>query len=198
MGRSLPTPDLKQETATHFQAGFRRPAGARSSVELTGFCSWVRNLMQAYYLAPNLYQIRNLGKVTHSGAEISARSAVTAGLLVELQYVYLNRRNVSQAGVPLVQSPRHQARLSAAWRLARGVLLAVESQMEHGRWTLNEAGRYLRASDLVTVNVSAIVPLARGVEFRAGARNITDRNYFYDEGYPEPGRSVFGGLSWKF
>ncbi len=45
------------------------------------------------------------------------------------------------------------------------------------RWTLNEAGRYLRASDLVTVNVERSC-LWRRREF-ARRQDNTNRNYFY-------------------
>jgi iron complex outermembrane receptor protein len=154
--------------------------------------------MQEYYLAPNLFQIQNLGRVVQGGAEMSVRSSAISRLLVELQYAYLNRRNVSQPGIPLVQSPRHRGRLSAMWRLPRGILLAGETQWEDGRWALNEGGRYVRVSGFTVVHASAAVPVASSVELRAGARNITDRNYFFDEGYPEPGRSLFGGISWRF
>jgi len=198
MGRSIPNPWLKPETADHLEVGIDHSFTSRNRLAAAGFYSRVRNLMQEFYLAPNVSQIQNLGRASHHGVEFSFRSSSIPRLFIELQYTFLNRRNISRPAIPLVQTPRHRGRLAASMRVGRGILLASETQLEDGRWVLNEGGRYVRTGGFLRSDLSASVALKQGASLQAGIQNLTDRNYFLDEGYPEPGRSFFVGLSWRF
>ncbi len=197
LGRSIPNPDLKPEHAHHWEAGYMRTLGTRTAVEVTAFRSAISGLMQEFYVEPQIFQFRNLGRVVHSGVEIMARGDPWPRLGFQLGYTYLNRRNVSQPSVPLIQTPRHNATALFTARLRHGVLLVGEGRAEAGRWDLSEAGRYLRLKGVALLNVGAIVPVGR-LELRAGVRNLTDRNYWLDEGYPEEGRSIYLNLRLSF
>ena len=198
LGRSVPNPELKEERADHWEAGYSRSIGSGTLLDAAAFYSPVHGLMQEFYLRPQVYQFRNLGKVAHSGFEFSARTDRLRPLTLHAGYAYLNRKNVSLPGVPLVQTPRHSASVQATASLRRRVFLAGDLHFEKGRWDLSEAGRYLRLAGFAVMNGSAIIPLGRRLEAQAGARNLTDRHYYLDEGFPEEGRSFFLNLRYRF
>jgi len=197
IGRSLPNPDLKEERADHLEAGYSRSFGAATLVEAAVFHAAISNLMQEFYVAPQLFQFRNVGRVEHSGFEFSARTDRLRPATIHAHYTFLNRTNVSLPGVPLIQTPRHQVFAAASGAL-RGVLLTGSARFETGRWDLSEGGRYLRLAGFAVVDGNATIPLGRHVELQAGARNLTDRNYLLDEGFPEEGRSFFLHLRYRF
>ncbi len=198
MGRSIPNPDLAEERAGHWEAGYTRSIGAGTLLDAAAFYAAVHSLMQEFYVRPQVYQFRNLGKVTHSGFELSARTDRLRPATLHAHYSYLNRRSVSPPGLALTQTPRHSASVQASAGLGRRVLVAGDAHFEKGRWDLSEGGRYLKLAGFALANASAVVPLGRRWEVRLGARNLADRHYYLDEGFPEEGRSLYANLRYRF
>jgi len=198
IGRSLPNPDLKEERAEHWEAGYSRSIGSGTLLDAAAFYATLRGLMQEFSVGPQLFQFRNLGKVAHSGFELSARTDRLRPATIHAHYTYLNRRNVSLPGVPLIQTPRHRASVQATATLRHRIQVAGDLHFEKGRWDLSEAGRYVKLRGFAVVNTSASLPLGRRLELHAGARNLTDRNYYLDEGFPEEGRSFYLNLRYSF
>lgn len=198
MGRSLPNPELEPERAGHWEAGYTRWIGSGTLLDAAAFYSAVHGLMQEFYVRPQVYQFRNLGKVQHSGFEFSLRTDRLRPAMLHAYYTCLNRKNVSAPGTPLIQTPRHTAALQAGANLRRKVFVAGDLRFEKGRWDLSESGRYLKLGGFAVVNASAVVPLGRRLDLRLGARNLADRHYYLDEGFPEEGRSWFANLRYRF
>jgi len=198
MGRSIPNPSLAEERASSFEAALSRPLGRRTLVEVAAFDSEVSGLMQSYALAPGLYQIRNLGRSRHLGGEFSIKSTPARPLWARASYAFLNRQNLSDPAVALIQSPRHAFFGSVGARLPADIMFTGEASVSASRWDLSEGGRYVRLKGFALLGWNAAIPLGRAVELRAGMRNVGDRNYFLDEGFPEEGRSCFLSLRYRF
>ncbi|HEX5329972.1 hypothetical protein, partial [Sulfuricurvum sp.] len=47
-------------------------------------------------------------------------------------------------------------------------------------------------------NTKATLRATKAVSFDLGINNVFDRNFYYNYGYPEAGRSVFGNIRYKF
>ena len=198
IGRSVPNPDLKQERADHWEAGYLRTIGAGTLLDVAAFRSTISGLLQEFYVGAQVFQFRNLGRVEHSGFEVTARTDRLRRATLQAGCTYLNRKNVSQPSVPLVQTPRHDLFVIVSAPLRGGAVLLGDARFETGRWDLNEAGRYVKLGGFAVVNANAIIPLGHRLELHAGARNLTDRNYFLDEGFPEEGRNFYLHLRYRF
>lgn len=198
MGRSVPNPELREERAGHWEAGYTRSIGSGTLLDAAAFYSAVRGLMQEFYVRPQVYQLRNLGKAAHAGFELSARTDRLRPVMLHVYYAYLHRKNVSAPGTPLIQTPRHSASAQASASLWRKLFLAGDVRFEKGRWDLTESGRYLKLGGFAVVNAGVAAPLGRRLELRVGARNLTDRHYYLDEGFPEEGRSLYADLRYRF
>jgi len=198
MGQALPNPELKAERARQIEAGYRRSAASWLWLEAAGFLYRVGDSAQRYYLQPNLYQVRNVGRSEHLGVELSSRVQVRSRLWARLNYTYLNRRARGEPGPLLVDVPRHTASVAANWTPPGRLTLYGESRYEAARPVQNDAGRIHRLGSFVTLNAGAAYRLRGGLEMQAGISNLLDRAYFLADGYPEEGRNVFCKLRYRF
>jgi len=198
LGLAILNPDLREERADHFETGYRRMVMARTWVKFAGFWSIVHNSAQQFFLQRNLYQMRNFGRATYRGAEFSVRSQMTTKISANVNYTYLSRRNDANPALILVDTPRHKAGASAAWRLGSRATAFADVKYEGGRWCQNDAGRVLRAGDFVLLGLSATIRLSNQMSVQSCVQNVLDRNYFLVEGYPEEGRNVFINLRYRF
>lgn len=73
MGRAIPNPDLGAEQATTLEAGYDGPLGRYGAAAVTVFYAAVNDLVQPFFLQPNLFQLQNVGDVRHSGLEAEWR-----------------------------------------------------------------------------------------------------------------------------
>jgi len=198
IGRSLPNPDLEAEQARHLEAGYSRSVGAGTLLDAAVFYAAISGLLQEFAVGPQLFQYRNLGRVTHAGFELAARTGRLRPATLHAHYTYLHRKNVSLPSIPLIQTPRHTVAGQGLVSLRGGVRLAGDIRLEAGRWDLSESGRYLKLGGFAVVSANATFPLGRRLELQAGARNLTDRHYYLDEGFPEEGRSLYLNLRYRF
>ncbi len=197
-GRSLPNPDLHEETSDNFEIGYSHLAGTKTFLRFAVFESRISNLIQAYFPAPNIFQLRNVGEAVYLGGEFSLRSSLIPACDTEAGYTYLNRNNTSNPEIMPVNTPRHTVYGSLIWRPWRRLQLLGGIRYEAGRWTQNDAGRLLRASQFADLSAGGILDMGQGIRLHIGIRNLFDRNYFLEEGYPEPGRTAFVNLRYSF
>jgi len=73
MGAAIPNPNLAAERATTAEAGYDTPLTRFSTVSATGFYTAVTELVQPFFLKPNLFQLQNVVDVRNSGFEAEWR-----------------------------------------------------------------------------------------------------------------------------
>ena len=113
-------------------------------------------------------------------------------------YTFLGRDNLSSPSTPLTETPRHKALVSVMagpFARIRG-MLSVEA--EAGRETLNEGGHYYDVPSFAVVNAKVSWHVAGRFDVDLSGLNLTDRNYWVVDGYPESGRVVRLSASWRF
>jgi len=56
----------------------------------------------------------------------------------------------------------------------------------------------LPSAAFTTLDISGTAPIRRSLSVQAGIKNIFDSNYYYWEGFPEPGRNAYVTLRYTF
>jgi iron complex outermembrane receptor protein len=77
-------------------------------------------------------------------------------------------------------------------------MLLADIGYESGRFWQNDGGTFGRASSFAAAGCAATARLWRDIELQTGLQNALDRNYFLVDGYPEPGRTAYLNLRYRF
>ncbi len=198
MGQAIPNPDLREEQSNNWEVGVTHLLGRQTFLEASLFRSDVSNSTQRYYIQPNVYQLRNLGEARFLGGEFGIRTNLLTALQLQTNYTYLSRRNMSNPGLLMLDTPRHKIAAAATYQLGSRTTLIADLRYEGGRFYQNDGGHFGRASNFASVGFSGSTRLYRQAELQAGIDNALDRNYFLVDGYPEAGRTLYVNLRYRF
>jgi iron complex outermembrane receptor protein len=161
-------------------------------------------------------EMANIGKEVHEGFEFEVRSTPLSRLTVNGSYSYLNRTIhydfASLAGVSAANTsisilpilPRNKLIATAALRGFRNVMGIVNFRYEGGL-TLQDT-TYATTSPLflpyaqsfAVTDLGLVAPVWKGATVHIGVKNVFDRNYYYNAGFPEAGRNWFLNLCYRF
>jgi iron complex outermembrane recepter protein len=197
-GTAVPNPDLKSEHNLTTEAGYQGALGPKSSFQASVFYSRIDDLIQRFVLSPNLSQLRNIGQASHAGFELDARTRAIRLLELSGSYSFLNRKNISDPSVPLVDSPRHKMTLSALFTPVARVQVMASVDGEAGRRTMNEAGTVYDVPSFGFLHLKSVLTLHRSVDLEVGVMNLFDKSYWLMDGYPEAGRTGLVTLRIRF
>lgn len=198
LGMSIPNPWLRAERSSNWETGYSRIVGQSTLLEAALFASWLDDTVDRFYLEPNLFQLRNLGRHRYLGAELSARSSPLARLDLTASYTYLSRKNLSDPGFPPVGAPRHRGYAALTGRPHARLTLFADATYESARPIRNDAGRLMRTGAFWVSGLGGSLRLSSNLELQAGVGNLFDRNYWLMDGYPEAGRHGYVNLRYRF
>ena len=111
-GFAIPNPELKPERSDTFETGYQGTAGARTTYDVTVFYSRITDLIQPFYLSPNLTQ--------QSEHRTRLRSRLRGG---DANSACLAGRRQFQLRVPPAQEPERPRRAAHRRPAAQGALL---------------------------------------------------------------------------
>ena len=197
-GTALPNPLLEPEHSTTYEAGYQGALGGHTTLHASVFYSDITNLIQRVVLGPNLSQQQNVGHASSAGVELDARTTPWRGIEISGNYTWLDRNNLSSPSTPLTETPRHKGLVSftsGPFARLRGM---VSVDFEAGRKTLNEGGHYFDVPSFAVLNAKLSWNVAGKFNLDVSGLNLTDRNYWIVDGYPESGRVVRFSASWRF
>jgi len=146
-------------------------------------------------------QAVNVGKEVHQGVEFSVRSTPLSLLTLDANYSFLNWTISGPSNmlrVDPIRSPKHKIVAIANMILPREILLLASVRYESGTLTANDSGVIIPASKFATADLGFIVPLCAGMSIQTGIQNLFDRDYYYQEGFPEPGRNWHFSIRYRF
>jgi iron complex outermembrane receptor protein len=198
MGRAIPNPDLKAEQATTVEGGWDGKAGKYGSAGVTVFYTAVNDLVQAFFLQPNLFQLQNVGDVRNSGFEAEWRVRPVGDFQGSIGYSYLHRSTVSTPAVPLLNTPNNKLFGYVAYRGIRRVRLVASLNTESSRQAQDDAGLLLTLSSYATMGAKAVLSLYTGLDVEVSGLNLFDHDYAIYPGFPEPGRVGLVQLRYRF
>lgn len=194
LGTAIPNADLKMEEATHYELGYADQWNPQLRYAANVFYSDITNLIQSVSIpatqcsSPPCTQMQNVGKATANGIELSLDGG--SGLLTyAANYSYLARKNKSNPGVFLTDTPRHKLFANAAWTIGGGWSSTASVEALSSRYSSADGKQV--AGGFAVANLKAGYRLRSGTLIEGGVRNLFDRLYAYSEGFPEPGRTWF-------
>lgn len=208
LGRALPNPDLKPETARHFELGWRGQPWSGAQVEATLFLSHIEDLIQDAQVASNQCgstvcdQAQNIGRARSRGIELSLLQDVAGRGQLGIAYTFMDRDNLGNPAVLLTNSPRQRLFAHSQWTFSPQWKAVATLEAEQGRIVTysgpgNQAG-FLRLGGYLTLGAKLVWTPLRDVDIEIGGRNLGDTWYALAEGYPMPGRTWFANLSYRF
>jgi vitamin B12 transporter len=184
-------PGLSPEHSQSMEAGFALPlAGGRSVLQLVGFFNRQRDLIDfdfATYTYSNIDRARQNGVETSWVAMVGGQGRATATV------TWLRARDGNDE--PLLRRAEWSGSLTVEGPVARGIdgaasLVWVGSRTDLDPVTLARVPQ----GGFVTANVTATMPVGRGLSARARVENLADRRYEEIRGYPAPRRRLLLGV----
>jgi iron complex outermembrane recepter protein len=186
-GTSLPNPDLVSEQALHFETGY---AGEWKSLswEFALFHSALSDVIQRVdEVEPGKYQFRNTGKAIHQGLEIGLAYRPVKAFSLNAAYTLLRLENLSQPGLLFVDIPNHFISSRLTYHYDGGNRIMAELQGSSMRNSSSD-GNY-QAAAFTLINLGWEHNFKHGISLQASIKNLLDKEYYYEEGYIEEGRT---------
>ncbi len=212
-GRAIPNPTLQPEHTRNWSVGYSHAFGRSTMVQADLFRSDVYDAIQNA-IVPSEYEGQcpsmaagtcqkavNIGKEIHQGTEFAVRSNPVSRLALSANYSYLNwtiSGPSNMLGVHPVRAPKHKIINIGDLTLPRNIHLLATIRYESGAITVNDSGAIVPASKFAAADLGLIVPLWKGARLQSGVNNLFDRNYYYQEGFPEPGRNWHFSVHYHF
>lgn len=211
MGQALPAPDLKVERARHFELGLQSQPWVGADLEAAVYYAQLRDAIESITFESNLCprhsdngrkqggvnycnQNVNIGKARRMGVEFSFSQDINEQWGAGLAYSYLHHKNQSEPEEKLSDRPRHRFYGWLAYKPHEKFQLMATLEAETGRREDNE----FTAPGFGIVGVKASYEAIRDLNFEVGVKNLTNKNYYYREGFPMPGRAVYANASYRF
>ncbi|MFT0213630.1 TonB-dependent receptor [Pseudomonas sp. F1_0610] len=202
MGKAYANPNLKPEAARHAELGVRGNVWTGGYMQASVFYSHVRNEMQ-FMPYRDREQLQNTGKARHRGLEISLDQSIADNWQLGAAYTYLNRVNLTDRSIKLTDTLRHKLFTHATWRPIEKVALQATVEVEAGRriaqrQNKGQSDTYTTLSGFTTFGLKSTWNVLDELSLEAGVRNLTNKNYAYADGYPQPSRTWFAGANYTF
>ncbi|MCX4190581.1 TonB-dependent receptor plug domain-containing protein [Methylophaga sp. OBS3] len=193
-GSALPNPGLDAEQSKTIEAGWVHRVGTTARFDVAFFYSDIKDLIQEVSITPNIFQFQNVGEVSARGIELGSDFWLGKWEFGG-NYTYLDRVNKS-SDLKLTDVPSHKLFTYATWHISQPLSISATAQYESKRYTTTEGDRI--ADAFTIAGVRAKYQFDKGVTARLGVENLFDKNYEYQEGFPEAGRTYYANLSYQF
>lgn len=205
LGTAIPNASLGAETSTNYELGSSRSFGETTRLTGAVFFHDVQSMIQSVAITPatqcgttatTCTQMQNIGNVQTKGFELGITNAPTTSLEIGANYTLLERSNISNPNIILIDVPRQKLLAYSKWNVTAplSVLGSVEANSE--RYSSSDGTRI--AAGFGIANLKAMYQIDKAWSAEAGVNNLLDKNYMLTEGYPMEGRNYFVNTTFKF
>lgn len=195
----LPNPDLKPESMMNYEFGLAQSFFKdRVSADISLFWLEGKNAIQVVPndAPPPPMKRANTGEFTHKGIEIETRMQLLQNLVSELNYSYLNMKS------PRLGAPENMLFAGLNYKLDKLSFVLQANYI---------GGLYSRLDNVSTAGISeesieTYFLLNAGIKYRplkwaelyVSGKNLLNKEYLINYGYPMPGANLMTGLSLRF
>ncbi len=187
--RTAANPNLQPERLIQYELGVNQKVGRWVTVDVASFYQNGDNLIQSIPVSPGVVQNQNTGVFIHKG--------------IEAKTIVRPRRNLSfNGGVTILNLGKDTAAVP---------LHTYDFGADYffGRFTFSLSGRYAtqlfggnnktqKLPIYLVMDQKTSVRLWEGLRAFVEVDNLTNRTYQEIPGFPQPGITAFGGLSYRF
>lgn len=207
MGRALPNPDLRPETANHLEVGITGQPWTGATGQAAVFHSRVSNLIQTAVVpstscgGTTCEQAQNISRARNQGVELSLSQQFGHEWQADASYTYLDRTNLSDRSVVLLDTPRHRLFAAVRWQVHAQWALMSTVEAEQGRkvsFATARTNTWREPGGYGVVGLGATWTLRSDVSLDVGVNNIGNRWYELADGLPMPGRTWFINGTYRF
>ncbi|NTU43681.1 MAG: TonB-dependent receptor, partial [Nitrospirales bacterium] len=201
LGTALPNPDLKPEKAINYEVGYDGVLAGKVKLKTTAFYSNVSDfVLFATVDDPNnpgktLNQNQNIGKVDQYGIEADILVPLSDSIEAGLNYTWLQLDNKSNSD-KLTNVPHNKLFAWLKCTPLKGLTLLGDMEYDSSRYSSTDGNR--KAGAFAVFNAKVSYEVIRNMTVEAGVKNIFDKNYELEEGYPEPGRNAFVQMTYRW
>ncbi|MCX5783868.1 MAG: TonB-dependent receptor, partial [Elusimicrobia bacterium] len=202
LGRNIPNPLLFSERSKNYEVGGARYfPSVKTTAEANFFLSDLSGLITNKSLGGGMRQLQNISSARHQGFEIMLKNNFIKNNAVELNYAYLDARDLSSDRTfdYLPDRPAHQLYVSDGWRFIAHAEISCRVNMASKRYYQDSytkkwgiLGEYWTADASLRVNISP------STELGATVKNVFDRLYETSFGFPGEGRMFFASIRQSF
>lgn len=195
---AVPNPDLENEVATHYELSYQKQLEAFST-RITGFFTRVDDAIQSVVYASNpaYLQNQNVGSFDHRGIETELNYK-TDTFESGGNYTYISVKNRTDESVKRLDVPKHQLFAFAQRELGGGFSLYGNMKFRKGAYEQKADKSYVINPTFTTFDLKAIYKATDAITAEIGVKNLTDKLYAYDLGFPMPGREFFANIGYNF
>lgn len=199
-GVAKPNPSLQAERARNYEIGWADAVAPGLNLSATAFYSDVSKVIQGGGLDEDgdgfkeVSQNQNVGDGKYYGVELKADWTVNDKLVVGGHYAYLHRKIDGPDGLDIkpVGRPKHSALFYAKWEAYTRLVLMPSLELYSSRYSSDRTeSTFTKNKGFALANFSADYQITENFSAGVGVRNIFDKNYEVQYGYPEAGRTFF-------
>ena len=201
LGTAIPNPDLDSEKAINTEIGYENKDVAGFRVKGTVFYNNVTDYIQSVKVADpknpgkTTLQNQNIGEVDLSGLEFEVAAEILKSLEVGTNYTLTYADNKTDDS-EITNVPKHKVGAYLRYTLFEKLTAQVDAEYDSKRFSSTDGVQV--ADGYVVANTKVGYDIGNGFWVDAGVKNIFDKNYEIQEGYPEAGRTFFTNLRYTF
>jgi outer membrane cobalamin receptor len=191
---------LEAETAYTYETGVEQALPGKSKMSLTGFWIDTQNFIEKNDQT-NLYQ--NNQKYQFKGVELTAETLWLHPLLLKAGYTYLDAKDKSDGTQidDLQYRPKHKFTLEGEYtsKIGFSAYASLRYLVEQYTYSNTLPLQKVRLNDIAVVDLKVEQALFKGfMRVYLRVENLFDANYEESYGYPQAGRLIYGGVSFRF
>ena len=198
LGSAIPNENLDAEQATHYEVAYHLQ---NESLRFTSalYYTTIYDAIQSVVVdsVNDIEQNQNVGDFVHQGLELEAAwfgDSVEAGG----SYAFAKAEDTRNSGVEMVGIPEHTLFAYGKYEPAAGLSLYADIDHRQGAFSKNLANDYIKVPAFTLFGAKVAYTSTIGIEAELGVKNLTDEDYLYDMGYPEPGREYYANVNYRF
>ena len=201
LGTALPNPDLDPEQSINYEVGYENRHLKNFRWKGTLFFNDVSDYIQQVTVpdpddaSKTKYQNQNIGEVDLSGVELEVAGYLTNALEIGCNYTFTQAENHTD-DTELINIPEHKLVPYLKYTFMERLSTLIDAEIYSDRFSSSNGKR--EADGFMTANIKFGYDFGNGLLAETGLKNLLDEDYELEEGYPEPGRTVFANLRYTF
>lgn len=201
LGSAIPNPDLDPEKSINYEIGYENKQIQNVYWKSSLFYNDVTDYIQSIKVPdPNIsgattLQNQNIGKVSLSGFESELSAYLFTSLQLGCNYTFTSAENKSDAS-ELINIPQHKLVPYLKYTLFDRWSVLADAEFDSKRYSSSDGVQV--AQGFTVANLKFGYDFSNGFLAETGIKNIFDKDYELQEGYPEAGRTLFANVRYSF